>query len=105
MASSAKIAKVLAEAVAPGLPLAFEAYDGSRAGPSSSVCTVRVRDPRTLNYVATAPSDLGLARAYVAGYLDVEGDLFTAMVMLARDHVGSLTWGERMRVLRGLGLW
>ena len=35
--------------------------------------------PRALNYVATAPSDLGLARAYVSGTSIVDGDMFTAL--------------------------
>ena len=104
MASSRKVATVLSEVVAPGLPLAFEAYDGSRAGPADALCTLRITDPRALNYVATAPSDLGLARAYVAGYLDLEGDLFTALMMVAGEHVGSLTWADRLKVLKGLGL-
>ena len=103
MANRRPVATVLSEVVAPDLPLAFEAYDGSRAGPADALCTIRIRDPRALNYVATAPSDLGLARAYVAGYMDLEGDMFTALMMLAGDHVGSLTWNDRWRVLAGLG--
>lgn len=103
MKSRARVADVLAEVVAPGLPLAFEAYDGSRAGPADASCRIVVRDPRALNYVATAPGDLGLSRAYVSGYLDLEGDIFDALVMLAGDHVGTLSWADRLRVLRGLG--
>jgi cyclopropane-fatty-acyl-phospholipid synthase len=64
-----------------------------------------VRDPRALRCIATAPSDLGLARAYVSGYLDLEGDMFTTLDALAGDHVGSLTWRDRAHVLRGLGPW
>ncbi|MDE3203378.1 MAG: class I SAM-dependent methyltransferase [Acidobacteriota bacterium] len=101
--SRPKIASVLSDVVAQGLPLAFVAFDGSRAGPSDAMCTIRINDARALNYVATAPSDLGLARAYVAGYLDVEGDMFTVLMMLAGEHIGSLTWSDRLRVLQGLG--
>ena len=101
--SRPKIASVLSDVVAQGLPLAFVAFDGSRAGPSDAMCTIRVNDARALNYVATAPSDLGMARAYVAGYLDVEGDMFTVLMMLAGEHIGSLTWSDRLRVLQGLG--
>src|SRR5262249_23748577 len=52
----------------------------------------------------TAPSDLGLARAYVTGYLDVEGDVYGALSLLAGDHVASLSWRDRIEVLRRLGL-
>jgi cyclopropane-fatty-acyl-phospholipid synthase len=104
MGSHREVATVLSEVVGRGVPLAFEAFDGSRAGPPDAVCTIRLNDPRALNYVATAPSDLGLARAYVAGYMDVEGDMFAALMMLAGDQVGALTWADRFEVLRGLGL-
>jgi cyclopropane-fatty-acyl-phospholipid synthase len=98
-----RVAKVLSDAFAPGLPIAFEAFDGSAAGPEGAVCRIVVRDPRALNYVATAPSDLGLARAYVAGYMDVQGDLFAGMTMLAGDYVGSPSWPKRISMLRQLG--
>jgi len=98
------VAEVLGDTVGRGEPVAFRAFDGSSSGPSDAVVTVVIRDPRALNYVATAPSDLGMARAYVAGYLDVEGDLFTALVMLSGEHVGAISWPERLQVLRRLGV-
>ena len=103
MRARVKVAKVLSEVFAPSMPIAFEAFDGSIAGPQDAVCRIVVHDPRALNYVATAPSDLGLARAYVAGYVDVQGDLFAGMMMLAGDYVASLSWPERLRMLGQLG--
>ena len=103
MERATRIAPVLADAFAAGAPVAFDAYDGSTAGPGDAACRVRITDPRALNYVATAPSDLGLARAYVSGYLEVEGDMFAALSLLARDRVGSLAWPDRLAVLRRLG--
>jgi cyclopropane-fatty-acyl-phospholipid synthase len=94
---------VLADVVAPGTPIAFAAYDGSTAGSNDAAFRLRVRDERALNYMATAPGDLGLARAYVAGYLDVEGDLFAALLTLAGENVASLTWSDRFKVLRSFG--
>jgi cyclopropane-fatty-acyl-phospholipid synthase len=104
MAARSEIAPVLSSVFAPDAPIAFEAFDGSSVGPPDPMIRVLVKDPRALNYIATAPSDLGLARAYVAGYLDVEGDLFTALIMLSGVHVGALSWADRMKVLRELGL-
>jgi cyclopropane-fatty-acyl-phospholipid synthase len=103
MPNPSGVANVLSVVVAGDLPLSFEAYDGSSAGPGDALCRIRIVDPRALNYVATAPGDLGLARAYVAGYLDLEGDMFTALTMLAGDHVGSISWSDRIEVLRRLG--
>jgi cyclopropane-fatty-acyl-phospholipid synthase len=57
-----------------------------------------------MNYVATAPSDLGLARAYVAGYMDVDGDMFTALTMLSGDRIATLSIRDRVAVLRRLGI-
>ena len=103
MATRSPIAPVLAAVIGPGKPIAFEAYDGSSSGPTDPVSRLTIRDPRALNYVATAPSDLGLARAYISGYLDLEGDMYTTLKMLSSDRIGSLTWAARMEVLRRLG--
>ena len=98
------IAPILARSVRPGAAIAFTAYDGSRAGPDAPAATIHLRDPRALNYLALAPSELGLGRGYVAGYLDVEGDVFETLRLLSRESaVGSLTWQERLDVLRRLG--
>ena len=32
-----------------------------------------------MSYLAQAPGALGLARAYVSGHLDVDGDMYTAL--------------------------
>src|SRR5947209_14953997 len=95
-----QIAPALGEVFAAGMRLAFDAYDGSTYGPPDAACRINIKDHRALNYVATAPSDLGMARAYAAGYLDVEGDLFETLVLLASDRVAELSWSDRITVLR-----
>jgi cyclopropane-fatty-acyl-phospholipid synthase len=61
------------------LPFRVEAYDGSVALPSgaaaSSDLTLKVLRREALTRVLTHPGELGLARAYVAGDLDIEGEL------------------------------
>jgi cyclopropane-fatty-acyl-phospholipid synthase len=59
--------------------IAVRAYDGSRAGPVDAAATVVVRDQQALSRVLLRPGELGLARAYVSGELDVEGDLYAAL--------------------------
>ncbi|MGD1172905.1 class I SAM-dependent methyltransferase [Mycobacterium seoulense] len=54
-------------------PLKFTAYDGSTAGSTDAELGLDLRSPRGATYLATAPGELGLARAYVAGDLDVYG--------------------------------
>ncbi len=55
-----------------GTPFHLVAYDGSTGGtPSGRV--VRLKSVRGLNYLLTAPGELGLARAYLAGDLEFDG--------------------------------
>jgi cyclopropane-fatty-acyl-phospholipid synthase len=56
------------------LPVRLRAWDDSEAGPADAP-TVVLRSPRALRRALWAPGELGLARAYVSGDLDFEGDL------------------------------
>jgi len=56
------------------LPLRLRAWDGSQAGPPGGPVLV-IRSPRALRRLAWRPGELGLARAYITGDIDVEGDL------------------------------
>lgn len=64
--------------------IAVRAYDGSRSGPPDAAATIVVREPRALSRVVLRPGELGLARAFVAGDLDVEGDLYAVLEEAAR---------------------
>ncbi|MFJ3496796.1 class I SAM-dependent methyltransferase [Streptomyces sp. NPDC086091] len=77
-------------------PLRLTAWDGSQAGPPGAPALV-VRHRRALRHLIFKPGELGLARAWVAGDLDVEGDLYTALGL-----VSGLLW-ERGEDARGLG--
>ena len=57
-----------------GLDLRLRAWDGSEAGPEKAPVVV-IRSPRALQRIAWRPGELGLARAYISGDLDIEGDL------------------------------
>ena len=50
------------------------AWDGSEAGPENAPVVV-IRSPRALQRILWRPGELGLARAYISGDLDFEGDL------------------------------
>jgi cyclopropane-fatty-acyl-phospholipid synthase len=73
------LAPLLAQLVDRDLPVAIEAYDGSRAGPPDPVATVIIRSPDAVARVVTRPGELGLARAYVAGDIDLDGDAFALL--------------------------
>src|SRR3954452_7269818 len=65
--------------------LAVSAYDGSQAGPAHPVATLRVVRPEAIARFLTAPNDLGLGRAYVAGDIEFEGDLFAGYRLVAEN--------------------
>lgn len=67
------LAEILEIFVAGEEPLKFSAYDGSTAGPADATLGLELKTPRGTTYLATAPGDLGLARAYVSGDLDLVG--------------------------------
>jgi cyclopropane-fatty-acyl-phospholipid synthase len=87
-----------------GTALEFRAYDGSRAGPRDAVATVEIRSPGAVRHIVQARGDLGLARAYVTGGLEVHGDLHAALTRLWQATDGNVAWRERLRVLRTVGL-
>lgn len=85
-------------------PVCLVAWDGSAAG-SGLGPTVHLRHRRAVRRLLWAPGELGLARAYVAGELDIDGDLVSALRQLADvgAKVGSrpsLTPADRREVLR-----
>jgi cyclopropane-fatty-acyl-phospholipid synthase len=55
-------------------PVGLRAWDGSTAGTVDGPVVV-LRSRRALRHLVWRPGELGLARAYVSGDLDVEGDL------------------------------
>ncbi len=68
------------------LPVRLRAWDGSEVGPPDAPLLV-VRHRRALRRMLWKPGELGLVRAWVAGELDVEGDLYEAL-----DRMTGLLW-------------
>lgn len=90
----------------PGVPIAVQAYDGSASTPPGALATLVIERPEGLQRFLAAPNDLGLARAYVAGDLDLQGDLFGALESLARraDRGVELDRRALLDVVRSLGV-
>ena len=76
------------------LPIRF--WDHSRLGPESDYA-IAIRSPDALRRMMWAPGELGLARAYVAGEVDLEGDIFQLMTA-ARMLAGDSTEAVRSRI-------
>ena len=84
------LAEVFEAVAGPDAAVEFTAYDGSHAGTPGSAVKITVRSPVAVAYLAQAPGELGLARAYVAGHLDVEGDMYEALTRMTKVQSTSL---------------
>ncbi|CAL9532996.1 class I SAM-dependent methyltransferase [Streptomyces sp. enrichment culture] len=73
---------ILEQLLGAPLPVRIRTWDGSEAGPPEAPVLV-VRNRRALRRLLFKPGELGLARAWVAGDLTIEGDLYTALGLLA----------------------
>lgn len=81
------------------------AYDGSSFGDPDAEVTLAIRSPEAVQYLATAPGDLGLARAFVSGSLGVNGSLHDALMALVMDSAQDASMRDKIGVLRELGGW
>jgi cyclopropane-fatty-acyl-phospholipid synthase len=59
-------------------------WDGSGYGPPDAPVQVVFRRRRALRRLLWAPNELGFARAYVSGDVDLEGDVFTGLAEMDR---------------------
>jgi cyclopropane-fatty-acyl-phospholipid synthase len=117
MAQHAPVAPRLAAALSTVLgaaesPWRLRAWDGSEGGPPGAP-VLAVRSPRAVRRLIWAPGELGLVRAYVAGEIDLEDDVFRtldALSSLARLSSSSTfprpaarEWLELARTAAALG--
>lgn len=77
-----RIASVLERILGAPLGIRVRGWDGSEAGPSNAPMLV-ISSRRAIRRLLWQPNELGLARAYVSGELDVEGDLYEVLTALA----------------------
>jgi cyclopropane-fatty-acyl-phospholipid synthase len=95
-----RIAEAFDRLAGPETDVEFIAYDGSKGGRIGSDVRLEVKSPRAIAALLGAPGQLGVARAYVAGDLDVSGDLYTAFDRLATAAVRDISWAEKARMAR-----
>jgi cyclopropane-fatty-acyl-phospholipid synthase len=96
------VARRLADLVRAGagveLPVRIRAWDGTEAGPADGPVLV-IRNRRALRRLLWAPGEMGLARAYVTGDVDVEGDMadgFRRAWAMAGKRRTSISWRDRV---------
>jgi cyclopropane-fatty-acyl-phospholipid synthase len=85
----------------PALPFSVRFWDGSTLGPRAGTpkqAVVLIRSPKALSYLVREPNQLGLARAWVTGMVDVEGDLEAVLAARERFHGIALSARDRGRL-------
>lgn len=66
------------QVVRDDIPLKIRFWDGSRAGPPTAPWQLTI-GKRGLLRLLWAPNEVGLARAYVSGDIDIDGDLLACL--------------------------
>jgi cyclopropane-fatty-acyl-phospholipid synthase len=99
----------IVRAVTDGEPaVRITGHDGSAVGPREAGIGLHVASDRGLAYLLTAPGDLGMARAYVTGDLELRGahpgDPYEALRLLKDSlRLRLPSPAEALALVRGLG--
>ncbi len=80
------------------VPVRFEFWDHSALGPTDGPGTVRVHSPNAISRMLWAPGELGIARAFVTGELQIDGDMCRVLRELHRVVGRDLKVGLRLPV-------
>ncbi|NED99764.1 SAM-dependent methyltransferase [Phytoactinopolyspora halotolerans] len=102
--AAARIAALVERVLGQPSPLALRTWDGTQVGRDDGPVLV-IRSRRAIRRVLWQPDELGLARAWVAGELDVDGDLEEALARLddvlnGLDSRPKLSAADRAEALR-----
>jgi cyclopropane-fatty-acyl-phospholipid synthase len=101
-----QVATIISRVVGPDVPVRVIGYDGSKAGPDSSEVAMRISSPRALARLVTAPGTLGLARGYVEGEIEVEGDIYQLLDAMADVTLNGVSRSDQLQLAgRLLPLW
>ncbi|WP_067185651.1 class I SAM-dependent methyltransferase [Microtetraspora niveoalba] len=98
-----KLAEIFEKIVGPNADVQFIAYDGSKAGPPTADVRIEVKSPIAVAYLAQAPGELGLARAYVSGHIDVHGDMYELLNRMWTLTLNDIPLSEKIAAMRALG--
>jgi cyclopropane-fatty-acyl-phospholipid synthase len=87
------------------LPVRLRGWDGSISGPAGAP-VIAVHSRRALRRMVWSPGQLGLGRAYVAGEIDMEDDVFATFAALRtagrlnqEQQASPAPWRERLALL------
>jgi cyclopropane-fatty-acyl-phospholipid synthase len=82
MSVAEMVVPLVRAAVGPHVPIEIKGWDGSRAGTPNAQWALKFNNRRGLRRLLWAPNELGFARAYVSGDIEIEGDLLAGLEVL-----------------------
>ena len=107
--AAAALAPVVAVLLGDPAPIRITLWDGSGLGPEDAFGTLILHSPDALRRILWSPDELGISRAFVAGDLSVDGDIFEVLRTLRDARTGDLrrvdprTVAATVRAARRLG--
>src|SRR3977135_3513440 len=97
-----RVAQLFQSVIGTDTSIRVTAYDGSAVGPPDAPYVMRIRTPLALAYLAAAPGSLGLARAYVTGALEVDGEMSVVLREIADVTLHGIPKEQRIKLARTL---
>jgi cyclopropane-fatty-acyl-phospholipid synthase len=97
-----RVAQLFQSVIGTDTSIRVTAYDGSAVGPPDAPYVMRIRTPLALAYLAAAPGSLGLARAYVTGALEVDGEMSVVLREIADVTLHGIPKEQRIKLTRTL---
>ncbi|MEP7180203.1 MAG: cyclopropane-fatty-acyl-phospholipid synthase family protein, partial [Pseudonocardiales bacterium] len=85
--TAADMVQPLVRASLGDVAIRVRCWDGSEVGPADASLLLRIENRRALRRLLWAPNELGFARAYVSGDIQIEGDVFAGLDEIARAAV------------------
>lgn len=79
------VAPLVRAAVGPDVPVKIRCWDGSTSGPVTAQWELNFVNRRGLRRLLWAPNELGFARAYVSGDIDIQGNLLAGLDVLEQS--------------------
>jgi cyclopropane-fatty-acyl-phospholipid synthase len=91
------------------LPVEVRFWDGSRLGPAGAPASIVLHTPRAVRRILYCPNEVGIARAFVLGEVDIEGDALAALRAIVDAtpeelHIGVRTLCHALRAGFRLGV-
>lgn len=101
---TATINSLISGILGDDLPIRIEAYNGATVGPEDAPATLVLKNRDALVRLLGAPGELGLVRAYVAGDLEIRGDIYAVLALRDRTPKIRVRPIQVCRLLRIVGI-